>query len=147
MSSLKNIKFLLFICSIIIFLLSYSNILYSSSQTLKEDEILLYLENNPEKIDKFIKSAEKLLNENISTIKKSKKVTLSRNRSLTVKTINYKKFFKLLIVGCISIIALVLLIDTFKNSIKFFIPNIDFYLNNLYQSLIDIKLFITDLLK
>ena len=63
------------------------------------------------------------------------------------KTINYKKFFKLLIVGCISIIALVLLIDTFKNSIKFLIPNIDFYLNNLYQSLIDIKLFITDLLK
>ena len=54
------------------------------------------------------------------------KVTLSRNRSLTVKTINYKKFFKLLIVGCISIIALVLLIDTFKSSIKFFIPNIDF---------------------
>ena len=71
MSSLKNIKFLLFICSIIIFLLSYSNILYSSSQTLKEDEILLYLENNPEKIDKFIKSAEKLLNENISTIQKN----------------------------------------------------------------------------
>ena len=86
-------------------------------------------------------------NENISTINKSKKLTLSRNRSLTVKTINYKKFFKLLIVGCISIIALVLIIDTFKSSIKFFIPNIDFYLNNLYQSLIDIKLFITDLLK
>ncbi len=86
-------------------------------------------------------------NENISTINKSKKDSLSRNRSLIVKTINYKKFFKLLIVGCISIIALVLLIDTFKSSIKFFIPNIDFYLNNLYQSLIDIKLFITDLLK
>ena len=86
-------------------------------------------------------------NENNPTINKSKKVILSRNRSLTVKTINYKKFFKLLIVGCISIIALVLLIDTFKSSIKFFIPNIDFYLNNLYQSLIDIKLFITDLLK
>ena len=86
-------------------------------------------------------------NENIPTINNNKKVTLSRNRSLTVKTINYKKFFKLLIVACISIIALVLLIDTFKSSIKFFIPNIDFYLNNLYQSLIDIKLFITDLLK
>ena len=77
-------------------------------------------------------------NVNISTINKSKKDSLSSNRSLIVKTINYKKFFKLLIVGCISIIALVLLIDTFKNSIKFLIPNIDFYLNNLYQSLIDI---------
>ena len=32
---------------------------------------MLYLENNPEKIDKFIKSAEKLLNENISTIQKN----------------------------------------------------------------------------
>ena len=39
-------------------------------------------------------------NENISTINKSKKDSLSRNRSLIVKTINYKKFFKFLSVFC-----------------------------------------------
>ena len=86
-------------------------------------------------------------NENNFTINQSGNDRLSKNKSLNAKTINYKKFFKLLIVVCISIITLFLLIDTFKNNIKIFIPNIDFYLNNLYQSLIDIKLFITDLLK
>ena len=86
-------------------------------------------------------------NENNFTINQSGNDRLSKNKSLNAKTINYKKFFKLLIVVCISIITLFLLIDTFKNNIKILIPNIDFYLNNLYQSLIDIKLFITDLLK
>ena len=86
-------------------------------------------------------------NENNFTINQSGNDRLSKNKSLNAKTINYKKFFKLLIVVCISIITLFLLLDTFKNNIKILIPNIDFYLNNLYQSLIDIKLFITDLLK
>ena len=86
-------------------------------------------------------------NENNFTINESGNDRLSKNKGLKVKIINYKKFFKLLIVVCISIITLFLLIDTFKNNIKILIPNIDFYLNNLYQSLIDIKLFITDLLK
>ena len=71
MSSLKNIIFLLFICPIIIFLLSYSHSSYSFSSALKEDEILLYLENNPEKIDKFIENAEKILNKNIPIIQKN----------------------------------------------------------------------------
>ena len=86
-------------------------------------------------------------NENNPTINKSKKVILSRNRSLTVKTINYKKFFKLLIVGCISIIALVLLIDTFKNQISLIFPGIVQMSDSLYQVINDLKLFIKDLVR
>tara|TARA_B100001029_G_scaffold64590_1_gene52335 strand:+ start:257 stop:709 length:453 start_codon:yes stop_codon:yes gene_type:complete len=71
--------------------------------------------------------------ENINKLLKKKK-----------SDINY---LKILIVIIISIIALILLADTFKSQLKIIIPNVEFYLNNLYQSLEDIKLFISDLTK
>ena len=52
-----------------------------------------------------------------------------------------------LIIFIISLTALIILTDTFKNSIKLFIPGFDIILNNLYESLKDIMLFIKDLLK
>ena len=56
-------------------------------------------------------------------------------------------FFKFLIVLIISFIALILFLDTFKSQISIMIPNIEIILDNLYQSLNDMKLFILDLLK
>ena len=59
------------------------------------------------------------------------------------KNINYFKFF---IVIIISIIALITLIDTFKSNIAIFIPQIDQFLNNLYETLKDVRLFFIDLI-
>ena len=56
-------------------------------------------------------------------------------------------FFKILIVLIISFIALILVLDTFKSQISTIIPNIEIILDNLYQSLNDIKLFLLDLTK
>ena len=50
-----------------------------------------------------------------------------------------------ILVFIISGIALIILVDTFKVPISFFIPNIEFILYNLYESLIDIILFLKDL--
>ena len=63
------------------------------------------------------------------------------------KNINIKKsnILNLTIVFIISIVALIVLIDTFKHPISKIIPNIEFLLYNLYESIIDIKLFIKDL--
>ena len=64
---------------------------------------------------------------------------------------SYKKndinFFKIIIVIIISFFALVLVLDTFKEHLSTIIPNIDILLDNLYQSINDIKLFILDLIK
>ena len=57
-----------------------------------------------------------------------------------------KNFSKLFLVFLITIIAIVILIDTFKVPLGYIIPNINFYLDNLYQSLIDIKLFTINLI-
>ena len=56
-------------------------------------------------------------------------------------------FFNFLLVTIISLVSLVILLDTFKIQLSAIIPNIDFYLVSLNDTLKDIFLFITDLLK
>ena len=56
-------------------------------------------------------------------------------------------FFNFILVTIISLVALVILLDTFKLQLLRVIPNIDFYLVSLYDTLKDIFLFFTDLLK
>ena len=62
---------------------------------------------------------------------------------------NQKKigFLSYLIVIVISFVALIVILDTFKSFFNSFIPNIDFYLSSLYESLKDIFLFFRDLIK
>ena len=55
-------------------------------------------------------------------------------------------FMKIFIVILISIVALVVIIDTFKYQISNVFPNIEVIFQNLYETLTDIKLFIKDLL-
>ena len=55
-------------------------------------------------------------------------------------------FFSFLLVMIISLVSLVILLDTFKHQISSIIPNIDFYLVSLYDTLKDIFLFFSDLL-
>ena len=67
----------------------------------------------------------------------------SSQESITKK--NKINYFKLLLVIIISIVAAVIFADTFKNQISIFFPDINSILENLYESLRDIDLFIKDL--
>ena len=58
-----------------------------------------------------------------------------------------KSKFKFFLVLIISILAMILLIDTFKMQISIVFPEIIKILNNLYESLTDIYLFFKDLIK
>ena len=60
-----------------------------------------------------------------------------------VNKINYIKYFFIVI---ISIVALILVLDTFKDVLIKVFPNIKILLNNLYETLKDISLFFNDLL-
>ncbi len=83
-------------------------------------------------------STKELINEaETAILKESKKIKIK-------KPINILSF---LIIFIITIIALIILADTFKNSIMLFIPNFDLILNNLYESLKDIMLFFKDLVQ
>ncbi len=68
------------------------------------------------------------------------------NENITTKEKNIS-FINFLLVGIISFVAIVILVDTFKNQIAYVIPNINLYINELHEILRDIFLFIVDLSK
>ena len=68
------------------------------------------------------------------------------NEIITTKEKNIS-FINFLLVGIISFVAIVILVDTFKNQIAYVIPNISLYINELHEILRDIFLFIADLSK
>ena len=91
----------------------------------------------PEIIDKNIPDkTEDLISEAETEISKVEK------KQIKDKKINILSFFIFLI---ISFVALIILADTFKNSIKLLIPGFDLILNSLYETLKDVVLFIKDL--
>ncbi len=88
---------------------------------------------NVESTDKNLKKEINVETEEIIPKKKKEK-----------KSINYLYIISVII---ISTTAFILVLDTFKNQLTSVFPNIKFLLNNLYQSIEDIKLFILDLIK
>ena len=56
------------------------------------------------------------------------------------------KILNLFIVAIISFVAFIIIVDTFKYPIGKIVPNIEFILYNLYESIKDISLFIRDLI-
>ena len=68
------------------------------------------------------------------------------NENIVTKEKNIS-FINFLLVGIISFVAIVILVDTFKNQIAYVIPNINLYINELHEILRDIFLFIADLSK
>ena len=97
-------------------------------------------------------------NKIINQIKVNKEITtdlnqtndsiLDKQETNSIKKINKEKnisVLNLILVFIISVIAFIIIIDTFKHQISTFIPNIYDVLNSLFETLKDIKLFIIDL--
>ena len=76
-----------------------------------------------------------------------KTVELEKTKNIDKKKTTKINFFKVLLVFIISFIALVLIVDTFIVQISEYVPLAEKYLDNLYQSLIDISLFFKNLIK
>ena len=83
--------------------------------------------------------------------KKNEETKISKRNEIkdndNKKSLNITKFLNILIVFIISFAALILFVETFKFQISYLIPDIDFFLSSLYESLKDIYLFFKDLLK
>jgi predicted Zn finger-like uncharacterized protein len=82
--------------------------------------------------------------------KTKEEIKINIDNSTQVKTKPQKKRnFKILnifIVSIISFVAFIIIVDTFKYPIGKIVPNIEFILYNLYESIKDISLFISDLI-
>ena len=80
-------------------------------------------------------------------IVEDKTVELEKPKEIKKKKATKVNFFKLLLILIISFAAFVLIVDTFIVQISVYIPFAEKYLDNLYQSIIDISLFFQNLIK
>ena len=99
---------------------------------------------NEENILKKPEITKKIQNNKININEEEHNKTEIKNdiRKKNVNKINYIKIFFVII---ISIVALILILDTFKDILIKIFPNIKILLNNLYETLKDISLFFYDL--
>ena len=115
-----------------------------------EEEINVLEKKISEPVIEENKNLSKNIKEDITDEEDHDRESLNNSKeelSKKVKKKNDKNYFKILIVAFISFVALILVLDTFKAQLSIIIPNIQIILDNLYQSINDIKLFILDLVK
>ena len=116
---------------------------FYKSDALEETKIVLKKQDiKSEKTDPIIEENNniKVFDESASSNKQKRKHSYKFSESKKIS------FLNVILVFIISIIALIVLLDTFNNPISLMIPNIDFILEDLYEVLKDISLFIQDLL-
>ena len=80
-------------------------------------------------------------------IKEKIEINIDENPQENTKPKKQKNFkiLNILVVTIISFVAFIIIVDTFKYPIGKIVPNVEFILYNLYESIKDISLFIRDL--
>jgi len=111
-------------------------------------ELVNEIKDNVKTTDQVKKTLQKPIKKKIEKRKTIANQNIHQSYSEESETRKRKiGFFSFLLVTIISLVSLVILLDTFKLQLSSIIPNIDFYLVSLYDTLKDIFLFFTDLLK
>ena len=100
--------------------------------------------NEDIQIDEKVNDSKEKTSFEEDTIEYENKNANNEESKLKENNLNY---FKIILVAIISFVAFIIVLDTFKNSLTSIFPNITIILDNLYQSLHDIKLFMLDLFK
>ena len=117
----------------------YKNDILEETKVVLKDQDTKNKENVPttEEISN-IKVFEELPPSKEKKRKHSYKPTKTENKKIS--------FLSIILVFIISIAALIVLLDTFKSPVNLMIPNIEFILDSLYETIKDILLFIQDLI-
>ena len=111
---------------------------------IKTDEVQIKDEPTDQLIVKKTKKKSKIIKKIYENDADNEIGQTNENIATKEKNISFINF---LLVGIISFVAIVILVDTFKNQIAYVIPNISLYINELHEILRDIFLFIADLSK
>ena len=95
--------------------------------------------------NKYSKKTKKnLTNEIDKIINKKDKALIKYEKK---ENFTFGKFLSYIIVIILSLIAIIIILDTFKNPLEKIFPNLELILYNLYETMKDIMLFLKDLTK
>jgi predicted Zn finger-like uncharacterized protein len=114
------------------------------NENISENKIEPTIETN----EKNLKFSEELQKEKIiePVIKNKTSKEIPKKVKKLENENNGSKFFSYLMVFIISIVALIILLDTLKTPLINIFPGLEIVLFNLFETLQDIKLFIIDLI-
>ena len=117
--------------------LSYKS--FPSIEISEDTELPINTENIIKETEEVIKKpTERKINQSVTAIEENK--TFDKDQNLIGNIFSYT------IVGIISFVALIILLDTFKSPLTEIFPKLDYFLVSLYETLKDIELFIIDLI-
>jgi predicted Zn finger-like uncharacterized protein len=122
--------------------------IFDQNKSLNDKEINPSdLQKKDLKVDTEEELAKKIRINTEEELKKKTKININENTQVKAKPIKQKNFkiFNIFIVAIISFVTFIIIVDTFKHPIGQVVPNIEFLLYNLYESIKDISLFIKDL--
>ncbi|MBD1174761.1 zinc-ribbon domain-containing protein [Pelagibacterales bacterium SAG-MED01] len=100
------------------------------------------------KNESLIQKETKYKNENNTTKQKIDKLDIKEKALIKYQEKNQfklSKFLSYILVLIITFIGLIIILDTFKNPLSIFFPNLELLLFNLFETLNDMFLFIKDL--
>ncbi len=114
--------------------------------------------NIPTEVQAEKEIIKKILKPEITKEKDVSKDNINQNKNLDKKgsfykensknkksSINFSKFLSYLVVGIISFIAIIIILDTFKSPLSNIFPDLELLLYNLFETIKDIDLFLKDL--
>ena len=114
----------------------------------KSENTITYKNQISETLPKDDELDKENINVDLPSKESENKINIKRLKGKTEIKENKKnpKIIKNSLVSIISIMALIILLDTFKHQLNNYIPGLDSILNNLYESLKDLSLFFKDLI-
>ena len=111
------------------------NIFDQNNSSINDEESVSDLPNDEVEVDLEEETKEKI------------EINIDESPQENTKPKKQKNFkiLNILVVTIISFVAFIIIVDTFKYPIGKIVPNVEFILYNLYESIKDISLFIRDL--
>ena len=138
------------------------NTISTNIEVIDNDNVSVFDQNNPTnndeinpsdlskedaEVDTEVELDKKIEIDAKEEFDKNLEANINEDRSIIVKSKKQKNFkiLNIFIVAIFSFIAFIIIVDTFKYPIGKIVPNIEFILYNLYETIKDISLFIRDL--
>ena len=111
------------------------NIFDQNNSSINEEESVSNVSKDEVEVDLEEETKEKI------------EVNINESTQVNTKPLKQKNFkiLNIFVVAIISFVAFIIIVDTFKYPIGKIVPNVEFILYNLYESIKDISLFIKDL--
>ena len=118
---------------------------FNKNKQSNSDQLKEIFDNKNEIQNEPLKQKNKIIKKNLPNLPKNKGTEIVKYKPKSSFT--FGNAFNYLIVLIITFVAVIIILDTFKEPLSDFFPNLELILYNLFETLRDLGLFAKDLIK